>query len=724
MANKTRQSGPLPLDPEQFYRSCDPSLFPFADTTELECEDFLFAQPRAIAALDFGVRINGPGYNLFVLGRPGSGRHFLVSEFLKSTKHNKPAPCDWCYLNNFDEELRPIAISLPAGQGRVFRDDLARLLEELLETLTPNQGRVQPFNRESAEAVLGPLIDAFSARYLEFAQLREYLSKLRENILENADDFLSAACDLEPHRPARKEKLARYRVNLFVDRSKDQSLPVIYEHDPSLGKLMGRIEYRLHYGLLETDFSRLRAGALHRANGGYLILDADRLLSDPAAWNALKRTLYAGKIGIGSTREWEGSAPAASVEAAEIPLDLKVILVGERSLYYTLCEEDPEFDGLFKVIVDFDNQVGRTPENSLLYGRMIGNFARREGLLPLTSEAVARIIEHSARLLGDADKLTTCVREVYDLVREASFWASEGAAPKVLRQHVQQAIDFQLYRRDRLRAEVQDEIQRNHILIDTDGSKTGQVNGLSIIELGHYLYGEPSRITASVRVGEGSIVDIEREADLGGSIHSKGVLILTSYLKARYAVSIPLSISASLVFEQSYGEVEGDSASVAEICALLSAIAQLPIRQWLGVTGSVDQHGRVQVIGGVNEKIEGFFDICKARGLAGTKGVLIPKDNVQHLMLREDVIEAARADLFNIYPIETVDDALTLLSGVPAGQRDAEGCFPEGSINFLVELNLRKMARQNRDFDHQGDPKATKKRKKKDQKPRDSEPSQ
>ncbi|MGR9105756.1 MAG: Lon protease family protein [Gammaproteobacteria bacterium] len=811
MANNNKQKpAPAALDPALLYRACDPNIFSFNDTSELEDQTFSPAQSRAIAALDFGVRIPERGYNVYVLGRSGSHRHQIVKEFLKARNHGKGAPPDWCYLHNFDEERKPLAVSLPAGKGIAFRNDMARLVEELCEAIpaafssdqyrssleelnqefeerhraaietlqeearkremslvpTPHgfaiapmshgelltdeqfehlgeeekkrktdamaeisaklrqhieelpkwhkehRDRIKELNRELTDRAAGLPIDNWSARYRDLPQLEGFLTKLRENILENARDFHPAAEQSAPlPELSPKERLIRYAVNLFVDNSIDRDVPIVYENNPSVQNLLGRVEHVAQFGMLITNFTMIRPGALHRANGGYLILDAERLLMEPLAWNALKRTLSAGAIRIESLGELLSLVSTASIEPQQIPLDVKVILIGERRIYYLLSEYDPDFSELFKVAADFDNRIDRSPENIRLYAQLIGNLARREGLLPLNRAAVARTIEHTARLQGDSEKLTTKLRDVFDLVREASFWAREEGAETIDARHVQNAIDAQIYRLDRLRSEIQEEIQRNSILIDTDGAKTGQVNGLSVIELGNFMFGQPSRITASVRIGDGSIVDIERETELGGPIHSKGVLILTSYLRSRFAITIPLSISASLVFEQSYGGVEGDSASVAETCCLLSAIAELPIRQSLGVTGSLNQHGRVQVIGGVNEKIEGFFDTCSARGLTGTQGVLIPKENVQHLMLRAEVIEAARAGRFNIFPIETIDDAITLLTGVPAGERGPDGNFPKGSVNFLVEAKLRRLAEQYRDFEHQPEPTPPKKKK-------------
>ncbi len=481
----------------------------------------------------------------------------------------------------------------------------------------------------------------------------------------------------------------------------DDGRPIVYENNPSIQNLVGRVEHEAQFGALTTNFTMILAGALHKANGGYLILDAERLLGEPLAWAALKRTLAAREVKIESLGQLLSLVSTVSLEPEPIPLDVKVIVIGERHVYYLLAEYDPEFAELFKVAADFENRLDRNDENVYLYARLLGNLARRENLRPLTRAAVARTIEHSARLLGDAHKLTTRLRDVADIVREANFWAAEDAASAIDTGHVQTAIDAQVHRLDRLRSEIHEEIARGDILIDTDGARAGQVNGLSVLEVGHFSFGQPSRITANVRVGDGSIVDIERETELGGAIHSKGVLILSSYLRTRYAAETPLSMSASLVFEQNYGGIEGDSASVAETCALLSAVSGVPIKQSLAVTGSVNQHGRVQVIGGVNEKIEGFFDVCNARGLTGMQGVLIPRENVQHLMLRHDVVAAVAAGRFSIYPITTVDEAIALLTGVAAGERDAAERFPPESINGLVEHRLKRLAEIQRDFDRQ-----------------------
>jgi lon-related putative ATP-dependent protease len=392
-----------------------------------------------------------------------------------------------------------------------------------------------------------------------------------------------------------------------------------------------------------------------------------------------------------------------SLEPDPIPLDVKVALYGEPLLYYLLYHLDPDFAKLFKVEVDFSERMDRNDGNQQLYAQMIATLVRQEKLKPFDRAAVARVIERSAQLVGDAQKLSTQTRDITDLLREADYWAREADNDTVGAENVQQAIEAQIYRADRIRERVQEAIQRDIVLIDTEGETVGQVNGLSVIMMGNFAFGRPSRITARIRLGKGNVVDIEREVELGGPLHSKGVLILAGFLGARYAEEKPLSLSASLVFEQSYGGVDGDSASSAELYALLSAIAEVPIRQSLAVTGSVNQHGIVQAIGGVNEKIEGFFDVCQARRLSGEQGVLIPASNVQHLMLRQDVVEAVKAGQFHVYPVETVDQGIEILTGLPAGEPDEEGEYPEGSVNYRVKQRLAELAEKRQAFGTSGE---------------------
>jgi predicted ATP-dependent protease len=451
-------------------------------------------------------------------------------------------------------------------------------------------------------------------------------------------------------------------------------------------------------GALVTDFNLIQPGALHEANGGYLILEARKLLTQPYAWEGLKRALRNDEIRIESPGQALGLIRTVTLEPEAIPLDVKIVVVGERLLYYLLDALDPDMDRLFKVMADFDDQIDRDGGHEAKYPDLIATMIADEDLRPFDRSAVAHVMDRSTRLVSDTEKLSGRIERVRDLVQEAHYWAGQDGADTVTDAHVQRAVDAQIRRADRMRERVQESIERETIYIDTDGTAVGQINGLSYLDVGGFSFGKPNRITARVRLGTGEIVDIEREAALGGPLHSKGVLILSGFLQGRFAQRYPLSLSASLVFEQSYGGIDGDSASSAELYALLSALADVPIRQNLAVTGSVNQHGVVQPIGGVNEKIEGFFDVCEERGLTGDQGVLIPASNTDHLMLRPDVVEAAEAGAFHVYPVETVDQGIELLTGVEAGERDEQGAFPDDTINGMVEARLRAFADRRRQF--------------------------
>jgi len=601
-------------------------------------------------------------------------------------------------------------LKLPEAEQQQLREEVEHLQDELQKILSqiPRwqrdlQQRIRELNNEIAGLAVGGLIQELNDKYAAFPNIIDHLKAVQKDVVENAREFLVP----EEEEPSPLKALTgsaaqgghgspalpnRYQVNVLVDHSASTGAPVVYEDNPTYENLVGRVEHMARMGMLVTDFSLIKPGALHRANGGYLILDARKILLQPYAWEGLKRALQSRNIRIESLGQLLGMISTISLEPEPIPLDVKVALVGERMLYYMLWQLDPEFADLFKVTVEFDEQMRRDDESLQLYAQLIGSIARQEGLRPLDRSAVARVIEQSARMVGDAEKLSTQVRSIADLLCEANYWAGNAGNGVITANDVQRAIDAQIYRSDRLRERVHEGILRDIVLIDTQGEKVGQVNGLSVVQLGSFAFGHPARITAQVRLGKGDVLDIEREVELGGPIHSKGVLILTGFLGGRYAGERPLSLSASLVFEQSYGGVEGDSASAAELFALLSAIARVPLKQSLAVTGSVNQHGQVQAIGGVNQKIEGFFDICQARGLTGEQGVIIPTSNVQHLMLRQDVIAAVAAEQFHIYPIETIDQGITILTGMPAGERNAQGQYPEGSFNERVEKRLIELA--------------------------------
>lgn len=600
---------------------------------------------------------------------------------------------------------------LPEGEQERIRAVIASL-EERLEGVIQQirrwqregQQRIRELDREVTTGAVRHLIDELKKSYAGLEQALSHLDRLEQAIVDNADDFRrgeegqAREALFELLAPRRGRPLARYRVNVLVDRTGAKGAPVVYEDNPTYPNLVGRIEHVAQMGALVTDFSLIKAGALHRANGGYLLLDVRKLLMQPFAWEALKRALDAREIRIEPLGQALSLISTVSLEPEPVPLDVKVALLGDRLLYYLLHQFDPDFAKLFKVAVDFEDDMARDGDAQLAYARLIAALARREQLLPFDRGAVARAIEHASRLACDAGRLSLRVRELADLLHEADYWARSAGRNVATGDDVQRAIDEKIYRADRLRARLHEEIERKLLLIETRGERIGQVNGLSWAQLGDFSFGYPTRITARVRLGKGDVLDIQREVELGGPVHSKGVLILSGFLRGRYVPDRPLSMSASLVFEQTYGAVEGDSASCAELCALVSALADVPLKQSLAVTGSVNQHGEVQAIGGVNEKIEGFFDVCRRQGLTGDQGVVIPAANVQQLMLRADVVEAAAQGKFHVYPVSTVDQAIELLTGLPAGEREANRLFPADSVNFLAEARLLVMAEQARAF--------------------------
>lgn len=602
---------------------------------------------------------------------------------------------------------------LPLEEQERIKSDVQGLQEQLQRALSQAprwereyRERRRQLNQEVANVVLVNLMDDLHKSYADLPHVLAFLQAVQEDVNEHLTDFLSTeeksegeSAPVMPDGSPASPTLRRYAVNLLVDNSDGTGAPVIYESNPSYLNLVGRVEQMAQMGALITDFTLIKPGVLHRANGGYLILDAAKVLVNPYAWEGLKRALQFQRIRIESPVQMLNMTSTVSLEPEPIPLHIKVVLLGDPLLYYQLAQLDPDFNELFKVSADFSDEMERTPTTQLLYAQLLATIVRREALRPFERSAVARIIDHSARLAADAERLSIRLQPVVDLMEEADHWAGKGGAATVTATHVQQAIDAQIYRSDRVRSQLQDEVLRRTVLIDTEGAKVGQINGLSVMQVGNFAFGHPTRITATVRMGEGEVVNIEREVEMSGPLHSKGVLILASYLSARYAQEQPLSLSASLVFEQSYGGVEGDSASSTELYALLSAIAGAPIKQALAVTGSVNQWGEVQAIGGVNEKIEGFFDLCKARGLTGEQGVLIPAANVKHLMLRQDVVEAAAAGQFHIYPITTIEEGIEVLTGIPAGVRGKTGRYPKGTINQRVEARLRELAKKRTQFD-------------------------
>jgi len=598
------------------------------------------------------------------------------------------------------------------------RETLKRRMESLQAELEEVARQFPQWQREGKERVrsitseftlhaVRHLIDDLRSRHADVPEIVSHFDRVEADVVENAELFgrqegMPAA--MEQAFGAESPALHRYRVNLLVDHAASSGAPFVYERHPTYQNLVGRVEHRQSMGALTTDFLLIKPGALHLANGGYLLLDARKVLGHPFAWEGLKQALRAGEIRIEAVNELVGILSVASLEPEHIPLDVKVVLVDEPLVYYLLQAADPDFGELFKVVADFDDRMPRTPESTLSYARLIATQARALGLRPLERGAVARMIEHAARRAGDAERLTMLVHAIKDVLVEADHRAEVRGAVQVASADVTGAIADAERRSDRLRERLLEETERGTILIDTDGERIGQVNGLSVLQLGEFAFGRPSRITARVRVGTGQVVDIEREVALGGPLHSKGVLILSSFLASRYAEDEPLSLAASLVFEQSYVGVEGDSASSAELYALLSALAAAPILQGWAVTGSVNQHGEVQAIGGVNEKIEGFFDLCRRRGLTGGQGVIVPRANVRHLMLREDVVAACEREAFAIHAVGTIDEGMEILTGLAAGQPGADGAYPENSLNRRIRDRLRHFAERRREFGRAAEP--------------------
>ncbi|MDX1566220.1 MAG: ATP-binding protein [Longimicrobiales bacterium] len=607
---------------------------------------------------------------------------------------------------------------LPEEEREKMEEDVRELQQELQQILRQvprlqrkGRERVRKLNQEIARITVQDVLSEVREAHSELDQVMEHLDAVEEDVVDRIEEIMSedggrggssppwARAGGEVAGVGRDPVLRRYRINALVTHDGDDGhAPVIYEENPTYPNLVGRVEYLPVMGALIADFNLIKPGALHRANGGYLILDARQVLLHPFAWEGLKRTLKGGRIRIESPREAMGLVTTVSLDPEPVELDVKVVLLGSRFLYYLLSQTDPDFTELFRVEADFDDRMDRSSEAEGLYARMVASLVKREALRPFDRSGVARVVERSARIAGDGEKLTARTRRVVDLLRESSYWAGEDGADVVSKEHVQRAVDEWVDRASRVRERIQEEILRDTVHIDTDGEAVGQVNGLSVLQLGEYAFGRPVRITARVRLGRGEVVDIEREVELGGPLHSKGVLILTGFLGQRYASDRPLSLSASLVFEQSYAGIEGDSASSAELYALLSAVGGIPLSQSVAVTGSVNQHGRVQAIGGVNEKIEGFFDICSARGLTGDQGVLIPASNVKHLMLREDVRSAVAEGRFNVWAVETVDEGMEILSGLAMGERDEAGEYPEGSVNRRVEGRLAELAEERREL--------------------------
>jgi len=787
------------LHVDKLYNHCDLEIFDFQTTAELEELDEIIGQSRALKAISFGIGIKKEGYNLYAMGKLGSGKHSVVEKFIQSSAKDENKPDDWCYVNNFEDPRKPISLKLLPSIGIQLKNDMEELIEDLQGiipsifesqeyrdkqqsilnklneikkrsfqevkdrakeefiviqytpsgyTLSPMskegkildkneyqalgdkekeeiQERIKKFRiqientaqdmliqsrvqqkeiRELEQSMTKKAVDNSIAelkkRYKTYEKVVRYLESVEEDIVKNSQDFLvSAQRNLTSMGITTAKESGifnRYRVNILVTHKNEEGAPIIYENNPTYANLFGEIEHIAQMGTLLTDFNLIKAGALHRANGGYLILDASKVLMQPFVWEGLKRMLRSGEIRIESLGHSLSLISTLTLEPQTIALDTKIVLIGSRILYYLLYNYDPEFKELFKINADFEDDTPRNDENSLLYAKMIGMIARDNALLPLDREAVGKVIEYSSRLAEDSQKLSTHLKSLNDLLQEADFIATQKKLQKITKAEIVEAIQEKIERSDRIKDRIYEAIQRGTILIQTEGNAVGQVNGVAILDLGNFSFGHPSKITALTRLGKGGVVNIEREAKLSGPTHDKGILILSAYLAATYAKDFPLSMTATLVFEQSYGKVEGDSASCAELFALLSSLSEVALDQSIAVTGSVNQNGQVQAVGGINEKIEGFFDVCSLASGAKKNGIIIPTSNVKHLMLKEEVLEAVKSGTFEIYAIENVNEGMEILTGKVSGTKDKNGKFSKGSINYLVEKKLKLLANKSR----------------------------
>ena len=800
------------LDPTELYTHCDPDQFDFHTTDEVTPSDDIVGQSRALDAIAFGVDIQQEGYNIYVMGPPGTGKRSAVLQYLGQRIVQEPTPNDWCYVNNFDQPHRPKALSLPAGMGKQFHDDVEHFIEDVRaaiasafesseyrherqqiqdsitrkqqetfdqitdqarnkgiavirtpmglaltplskkgEPLSPDEAQKLPpeeqsriseesqrleeelqevlqagphvhrqarrrekdLNRQVADRTIEPLISELRKKYENLPDVLEHIQAIKDDVVDNAEHILRqhlgeqedpspqdgpAPPQAVPPELVASALMRRYHVNCVICNKPDSGAPLVFEDHPTHPNLVGRVDYLAQMGTLVADFNLIKPGALHRANGGYLVIEVHKLLFQPYVWESLKRALRGRKIQIESLPQALGLMQTASLEPEPIPMKMKIVLMGEPILFHLLREYDGDFAELFKVPADFNVSVDRNQDNQKLFARLVATMTSRLNLLPFDRAAVARIIEHGSRHAGDSGKISVHMRMVQDLLLESHYHGRVRGDGCVGADDVRKAIEKQVYRASRISELIREEIASGSLMVDVDGEKAGQINGLAVFPFGDVLFGRPMRITARARMGGGEVIDIERQADLGEPIHSKGVMILAGYVQGKYVSKLPLSLQASLVFEQSYSGVAGDSASMAELCALLSAVTRVPIRQGVAITGSVNQLGQAQAIGGVNEKIEGFFDVCNTMGLTGQQGVIIPTSNIRHLMLREDVIEAVRQGKFSIHAVDNVDEAIEILTQMSAGQADSEGNFAAGTFNALVSATLDDFATQRQAF--------------------------
>jgi predicted ATP-dependent protease len=795
---------------EKLSWRCDLSFLPFACTAEMTpLEDFV-GQDRAIRAIEFGLGVNKPGFNIFVTGLTGTGKTSIIKAFLKKITSQRtvpetdsPSSEDWCYVYNFADPDRPQALKIRRGWGKILKADMEQLIQNLQreakrmfesdEFVRQRQAMVEELQRKQQE-MMGTVMDdanksAFMLRmtpsgivllpmkngkpmeeadylalpalekkrleekrseiekkvedtlregkkleraiaekleavetqagdflvriplaelkekYRDYPKVLAYLDGVRDHILKNLQRFkgIETAPVAGPFGPMQfgeppGDPFLPYRVNVFVDNSDTHGPPIIVDTNPSYHNLFGVIEKKPVLGGYMTDFTLIKAGSISRANGGYLVLYDRDVLANAGVWEALQRVIKHRELKIEEPSAFFGWVPPQGLRPEPIPTDTKVIVIGDPSLYRTLATVDPDFRETFKVKADFDFEVDRSQENITAFACFISDYCRREKLRHFDPSGVARVIEYCARKVEDQSKLSTRFSDTADLLVESNYWAEKDKAELVSGTHVERAIEEKTFRLNLIEKHLQQMIAEGTILVDVQGAVVGQVNGLAVYQLGDFSFGKPSRITARTFMGRGGIVNIERESKMSGKSHDKGVLILGGYLGGKYAQERPLSLSSSICFEQSYDGVDGDSASSTELYAILSSLSEIPIKQSIAVTGSVNQNGEIQAIGGINQKIEGFYDLCRIKGLTGEQGVLMPRSNVRHLMLRSDVVDAVKEGKFHIHSVGAIDEGIEVLTGVAAGERGRDGHYPADSINGRVERKLAQFSEQQKQF--------------------------
>lgn len=785
-------SRPEALTTEQTTTRIDANQLPFKTTAELKPFNGVLGQDRAVNAVRFGVAMDRPGYNIYVMGDSGTGRSSYIKEYLKESAKEQPTPNDWCYVNHFINPREPKVLELPAARAKAFKDDIEELINNLLATFpavfenptyqqnkssidhifnrkydkaieeverealkantalfrdsstisfTPmkdgkaldetefaqldeeareafhqniaileqrlnealselpqwkreSNDSLRELNRVTINDALLPLLEPLEAQYKEFVKVVKFVKALMdqlpkiiledlmdERVLENRDELLKRTLLEEVLMP-----------NIAVCHDEDAGVPVIYESHPSFGNLFGRIEFSNDQGALITNYRKISPGALHKANGGYLILDAEKLLQEPMVWDALKRAINSQQLKMENPYSEIGLVSTTTLLPDVIPLNVKLVLIGSRNVYYLLQQYDEDFNDLFRAIVDFDSEIPRNKEHILAFSRLLKSRIAEQQYADITDAGVARFVEHSSRLAEDQKYLTAQIGNLFELLAEAEFVRKDLKHEFITDDHINQALKAKEERTGRIYDQLHRQMLEETVLIDSDGEAVGKINGLTVMSVGDTSFGSPARITATVSPGSRGIVDIEREANLGQAIHSKGVMILTGYLSHKYGQHFPLAISAHIAMEQSYGYVDGDSASLGELCCLISALIDQPLKQSFAITGSMNQYGEVQAIGGVNEKIEGFFRLCEARGLTGEQGVIIPFANIRNLALKPEVVTAINENKFSIYGVKKVEEALTLLTDREFGEPCETEYFKEGSINHAVVKRLKCIA--------------------------------